>query len=103
MYGTITITSVPAGEAPLWVREAWVELKLPGVSLPLPAHIGEPFGILSSQPVETTGLVWVVPQREALDVLAQHNERAATWWRKHGFPRGDASFCFNLTEAKGAE
>jgi hypothetical protein len=90
----IRIISVPPGEAPDWVREAWV-----GVVLPLPAGR---LGTRSTRPVAgvLTGPrhfvarllnllggtcrhedVYVVGVCDAVEALAATRPEAAMWWR----------------------
>lgn len=63
----IRIIAVPPGDAPEWVRQAWVGLELP---LAPDAPKGKA----------------VVYSHEAIAVLAKANPKAAAWW-KTNFPR----------------
>jgi hypothetical protein len=92
-YGAVEIVATPEGEAPLWVREAWV-----GLILPLVPGWGKrnwrSFGVLSA-PRTRLGALWgtlfnarrvegyLVPSAEAIRLLAMRNPGAATWWRTH--------------------
>ena len=79
----IRIVGVPAGEAPLSIREQWV-----GLVLPL-AH-GETgpsrlvtSGVLTGTVADEAGsLGYVVEIEEAMRVLAQKAPQAAAWWRR---------------------
>jgi len=89
----IRIVALPPGEAPLWVRQAWV-----GLELPLPPVAKSPrrlrvAGVLSGPKSIFDALVawvsgryrqaqgFVVPVLPALDVLAAASPEAAAWWR----------------------
>jgi len=90
--GTVEIVATPAGEAPLWVREAWI-----GMALPLsPGPNGgmhEVVGVLSlgRRPSLLGRLLlgrarrrisgYRVPSAEAIRLLAEHRADAAQWWR----------------------
>jgi hypothetical protein len=88
----IRITGVPVGEAPEWVREAWVGLELAVVHrsrvVTMPA-----FGVLS-MPRSLSGMLWglvrgkttrmsgyLVSAPDAVDLLTGANPQAAQWWR----------------------
>jgi len=91
---TVEIVATPAGEAPLWVREAWV-----GMTLPLsPGPNGGEYrvmGVLSMGrrrsllgrlllgPVRRRVTGYRVPSREAVGLLADHHADAAAWWRSN--------------------
>ena len=88
---TIQIVSTPAGEAPEWVRQAWVGLDLPctgarpatyatrGVTAAPPSFWQKLRGALGYGGVPLTG--YCVPAVEAVDALAMVNPEAAAWWR----------------------
>jgi len=72
----IRIVSIPKGEAPEWVREAWIGLEIPIVK-------EEPEGAWSIGPITrrpyTHGGYWV--QRNlALKFLLKKNLEAFQWW-----------------------
>jgi len=86
----IKIVDIPIGEAPLWVREAWI-----GVEIPLfcqDKNTMEFYGVLSGYPSlakrlwnrvtggspKVTG--YIVIARDAVDALAKSNLSAADWW-----------------------
>lgn len=87
----IRVVCLPVGEAPLWVREAWIGLELPLVRHTRPkSYLG--FGVLSS-PISYVGQLWgllrgqgiriagyPVYASEAVDLLAATNPEAANWW-----------------------
>ena len=87
--GRIRITKIPAGEAPLEIRKAWV-----GLVLPCHPYLGFPDsapdrGVLTGQSAscDSCGSYGVsVPQDQAIDILAQFHPEAAAWWRQHGYP-----------------
>ena len=92
MAGTIRITSVPPGEAPLWVREKWVGLELPTIAPPQ-ARVYSTVGTVSG-PISCLGLLvaflrgrtektsgYVVSGQAALKALSEVSPEAAAWWR----------------------
>lgn len=92
--GSITITKLPEGEAPQWVRAAWVGLVVPVIAI----SYTEAFGLLSKSQLGPR-LMYIVPQREAIKALKKKSKRAATWWTSIGFPRPQETFGFNFDEA----
>jgi hypothetical protein len=86
----IRIVRAPIGEAPLWVREAWV-----GLTLPARSHgRWTGFGVLTG-PRSCLGQLWSrlrgrgqrvegfsVDAWEAVERLAARNPEAAAWWRR---------------------
>lgn len=89
----IKIVRRPTGEAPEWVRDAWIGLSLPlaakqpqtwavfGVlSAPRGWH-REFWAILSGKTTKATG--YLVNARQAVDQLATFHPEAAAWWREH--------------------
>jgi hypothetical protein len=81
--GRIRFIAAPRGQAPLWVREAWIGLVVPCS----PFTNTPPKGSLHE--VEDGAAVSyecaLVPQKAAVDALEQHNAQAAQWWRQNGF------------------
>ena len=89
----IRIIAVPPGEAPLWVREKWVGLKLP--TLGRNAVQARSVGVLSApksflaylaavfrgQTQVTTG--YIVRAAEAVRILEAASPEAAKWWREN--------------------
>ncbi len=104
----IRIVSPPDGEAPPWVREAWV-----GAELPLAGEAGQidalTYGVTSG-PRTIAGRIWGLiagkPKRRrgypvdaitAVGILAATHPDAAVWWRDnvpHAL-RGGRVFLFN--------
>ena len=90
----IRITDVPPGEAPDWVRRAWVGMVLPlapGETGPRTPHtagvLTGPRGclmmllaILLGRTSRETG--YVVEGPVAVELLAEKNEEAARWWQE---------------------
>lgn len=89
---TVRITSVPPGEAPLWVREKWVGLELPicGPAIPRihrtvgvvtgPSSLpGRLVAILRGRTQKTPG--YMVSVEAALVALEEVSPDAAAWWR----------------------
>jgi hypothetical protein len=91
----VRIIDVPPGEAPAWVRRAWVGLLLPLV----PGHTGprrmRAHGVLTGPRTWLARLWWLlsgggweergyaVRARLAVTLLAEHAPEAAAWWREH--------------------
>ena len=90
----IRITDVPLGEAPEWVRAAWVGLELLVVhrseAVTMPA-----FGVLT-MPSSWLGMIWgrvsgkttkmtgyLASAVDAVYLLAESNPAAARWWREN--------------------
>jgi len=90
----IRITSVPPGEAPLWVRERWVGLELPAHGPASPRHY-RTFGVVTGprsflaqwwaallgRTQRTSG--YAVSGQAALAVLEAAHPDAAAWWREN--------------------
>ncbi|MBQ1499471.1 MAG: hypothetical protein IIZ38_14255 [Sphingomonas sp.] len=98
----IEIVATPMGEAPLWVREAWI-----GAALPLAkgraSGTWRSIGVLST-PRTCLGAIWsflfrarrvegyLVPSAEAIRRLALRSPEAAEWWRTHtGFADSEST------------
>ena len=87
----VRIVARPIGEAPEWVRDAWIGLEIP-LLCPGPRTL-ECVGVLSDQgsflrrfvqwfigrPMTISG--YVVNARTAVDMLEAHCPQAAEWWR----------------------
>lgn len=86
----IEIINTPDGEAPDWVRAAWVGLRLPcrgdgPVEMPAvgalsgpSSKLGQLFAALRGTAETKRG--YVVNARDVVGVLALSNEAAAQWW-----------------------
>lgn len=91
----LQITSVPSGEAPLWVREQWVGLKLPlaqrkatPLTLLTSGVLSGPRNLLSCLLALLTGKLerqsgFLVESRVAVAILALKSPEAAAWWREN--------------------
>lgn len=89
----IRITDTPPGEAPDWVRKAWVGLTLPlargqdglkttrthGVLTGPKTMLGQLFAFLMGNFEVRSG--YVVEAQAAFDILVTANPDAAEWWR----------------------
>jgi hypothetical protein len=87
----VLIVQPPVGEAPEWVRAAWVGLKLPlahGVSVDVPttgvlrgpkSRLGRFWAALTRATENIDG--YIVNAKQAVDLLATTNPAAADWWR----------------------
>ena len=76
--GLIKVVKLPSGEAPEWVRLAWLGLTLPCC----------PDGC------NRNGVS--VPQDKALKILRVTNRKAADWFEQHGFPKPPPDDCFGF-------
>ena len=86
----IEIIKRPNGEAPEWVRDAWIGLRLPlyhhlpvtseiqGVVTGSRTRLGAMFTRLVKQPETMTG--YYVHAKGAIEMLAAYNTEAAKWW-----------------------
>ncbi|MFA5996731.1 MAG: hypothetical protein WC790_03365 [Candidatus Paceibacterota bacterium] len=95
--GRIKILKIPDGEAPQWVREAWVGLIL--ACCPTLGFLhGTTRGALSGKEVSTRKTGVIAPQNQALAVLEQHDAEAAGWWKARDFPQPGQYFFFDETD-----
>jgi hypothetical protein len=89
----IRIIARPIGEAPEWVRDAWIGLRLP---LACPRKGDWPGAHVLTGPRTLSGQLWarlrgrgltvhgyVVKTREAFEILAESHPEAAAWWHEH--------------------
>ncbi|MFA6594046.1 MAG: hypothetical protein WCT16_02190 [Candidatus Buchananbacteria bacterium] len=72
----IRITATPPGQAPEWVRQAWIGLELPAAGLS--AATGHQVGVLGGQPENLGG--YEVAGGKAIKLLKNKNPEAARWW-----------------------
>jgi hypothetical protein len=91
----IRIIDVPPGEAPEWVRQAWVGLELPLVRGEDGPRYMNSHGVLSGRGNwfvrlwrQLTGAADPKPQYavrviDAMDVLDDANPEAAAWWHEN--------------------
>ncbi|MCY7397244.1 MAG: hypothetical protein LH466_00175 [Sphingomonas bacterium] len=89
----IKIIRQPIGEAPEWVRDAWVGLRLPVVEpkqrkWPTLGVLTGPHGILKQLWALASGRTrrvhgYLVDAKSAVDLLAGSNPAAAEWWRSN--------------------
>lgn len=81
MISIIKIIAIPSGEAPLWVRKAWVGLELPvgiiGISMT------KQCGVLNGLPDPENLDGFTVATKIALFHLEKVNPVAAKWWKNH--------------------
>jgi len=78
--GRVRVFDIPPGEAPDWVRRAWV-----GVELPTQNRMPKPIEVIQMSTGEPAG-EWVgyaVSGIAALAAVAAVNARAAEWWRSN--------------------
>ena len=102
----VEIRSTPHGEAPLWVREKWIGLKLPTVLQEGSLVSARTFGVLSG-PRTWLARFWafacgrtkresgfVVPVLPALHALEKCSPEAASWWRENASHLMQPNACF---------
>jgi hypothetical protein len=89
----IKIVQRPIGEAPDWVRDAWIGLSLPlaskrerdwrslGVLTGPHSWLSQIWAIFSGKTFVVTG--YLVNAKAAVDQLGDHHPSAAAWWREH--------------------
>jgi len=94
------IVSVPEGQAPLKIREAWVGVLLTGFFGPEIQQTMRPGGVLNRELVESYEGV-AVAQPHALQELEKYSPSAALWWQKNGYPTNPMHlFVFNKNECR---
>ena len=90
----LEIFEVPPGEAPDYIKRAWIGVKLPDLNL---RPIGNTCGVLSGKRVRDPGPEFIIPKWIAIEALAAHSAegtKAAAWWREQ---TGDALFWSNFS------
>lgn len=107
--GRIRIIQRPEGEAPEWVRDAWIGLELPllardpltyrvvGGILTMPKTLlGHWLGVLTGRSRLITG--YLVDANHAVRLVEARNPTAAVWWRTHagGSVQPGQGFIFDL-------
>jgi hypothetical protein len=106
---SVKIVRAPAGEAPQWVREAWVGLVLPlketglktmpsiGVLSGPKSALGWLWTSLTGAPITCTG--YLTPAARAIEILERMRPEAAAWWREQApkFLRDEAEFLFEAS------
>ncbi|MBT6690706.1 hypothetical protein HOB10_00015 [Candidatus Parcubacteria bacterium] len=75
----IKIISMPAGQAPEWVRQEWVGLELPIMEATAPP--GEQIGALGGTPSSQNLNGYSVDTERAMAILSDKSPDAAQWWR----------------------
>jgi hypothetical protein len=95
----IRIMRLPEGEAPIEVRKKWVGLVLPCLGVNTSENRG--FGVVTGKPDGDSAYSrFVVPQKEALDILNQSCPEAADWFKNMGYPKEGMAFGFKVDEAE---
>ena len=97
IVGTIKVIKAPAGEAPLWVRQAWIGLILPYNSIP-GLHPDGGSGYLNEVTPFPKRYGYAVLQDYAMLVLEDKNFRISMWWKGKGFPYQNTYFVFSEEE-----
>jgi hypothetical protein len=72
----IKIIAIPPGQAPEWVRQAWIGLKLSAVPS---TATGRQIGVRGGRPENLGG--YEVYGNEAIELLKKKNPEAAQWWK----------------------
>ncbi len=75
------IIATPPGQAPEWVRRAWIGLELPMMSSSMSIGHGFQTGVLGG-PADNIG-GYHTDGKTAIDLLAVKNPKAARWWYNH--------------------
>ena len=110
----VEIIRPPIGEAPEWVREAWVGLHLPlarrtprswhgvGVLTGPKSLLGLLFALVTGRTTRTRG--YAVNAKAAVELLAGKNEAAANWWRQNSphMLNGRRYFVFDADSCRAA-
>ena len=95
--GLILVSRLPAGQAPLIIRTAWIGRILScNPVLGYPGN-GREIGVITGARIQPRIGV-SVPQFLALAVLDRERPEAAQWWRQRGFPR--VGECFGFAECE---
>ncbi len=78
---SIRIVKTPPGQAPQWVREAWI-----GVEIPLPRQEGGgvSMGVRGGSPDSRNRGGYQVDTATAIERLRSSNRGAAEWWDQAG-------------------
>jgi hypothetical protein len=78
----IEIIARPPGQAPEWVRDAWIGIKLP-VSEEQPGLDATLRGVVDLENTSENANGYAVDGFEAFDLLKKHNSDAALWWQEN--------------------
>ncbi|PLX25181.1 hypothetical protein C0580_03060 [Candidatus Parcubacteria bacterium] len=89
---SIKITSAPAGQAPLEVRQQWVELILPLDAARIDTRVQ--VGVLGGAPSLENIDGYPVNAARAVEILAAKSPEAAAWWRTNVPISGSTTFVF---------
>lgn len=76
----VRIIAVPTGEAPQWVREAWVGLTLPLLEADCDCTGADQIGVLGGPPSPEHFDGFAVLFETAVAALEEKNPKAAQWW-----------------------
>lgn len=100
-FGKIRIVKVPAGEAPLEIREKWVGVEMSCVFSEKNTNTAR--GVLTGVEMPQYD-AYVVLQSEAIEALREKHPDAAKYWNSVGFPQGETDFfSFQQKEAEVVE
>jgi hypothetical protein len=87
----VKIVRTPPGEAPLWVREAWVGLEMESVGR---AEAGELLMIGACGGRAVNGDGFRITAQEAMRALGEKREDAKAWWTQRSVMAPDSELVF---------
>ncbi len=83
---TIRVVAIPAGEAPVWVREAWIGIILPLAKIPEGTKLFAQ-GVLGGFPHSENEGGYVVETRVAITSLKSNGKmNPVQWWESNVDP-----------------
>ena len=93
-FQVLIIIATPTGEAPEWVRDAWVGCKFTEFTEPHKYEGREGFmsGVLGGKPDDENFGGYGIMKQLAIDTLFQRNQDAALWWIENTGFMGDLIF-----------
>lgn len=89
----VIIIGRPGGEAPEWVRDAWIGLKLPlahprsrnwhgiGVLTGPRGFFRQVWALIRGRTIRMRG--YLIRSKAAIEILGRANPEAADWWREN--------------------
>jgi len=89
----VTIISRPSGEAPEWVRDAWIGLRLPlayprsrnwrgiGVLTGPRGFFRQVLALIRGRTIRMPG--YLIRSKVAIEILGRANPAAADWWHEN--------------------
>jgi hypothetical protein len=86
--GTFTVEVAPEGDAPQWIKDAWI-----GITMPY-QYRGTCHSQLFSKEKINSEPSYQVDSDVAIGELKKVRPDAAKWWKDLGFPEYGVVFCF---------